>query len=216
MKNIYKIGFALSIPLTGIAGLAQAGPLSLDINTYGSHLLEIYQAGASDASGNGGAARVSTGLFYDEDGGFPTISWVFNVGVAGNAQVKIVAEGIDTGEFDEVFLRSGSGSSQSLGYLTSQGFYRGAYFLNQGPGGYTDSEGNILTGLSTSMYDLGFLKSDTYTIEVVVAKGSGNSSWVNEIETSTLTVTAVPLPSAAWLLGPGLAGLMALGRRRLH
>jgi|GEM_PF-3726660 len=154
--------------------------------------VDVYQIGAtgSPALDPGGTSI----------GGAPTISWTHNVSdLTGPFTLSIVAEGIDTGESDGVYV-----NNNFVGYLTQQGFYSGAFNLNPGPGALPG-----ITALTTSVFDVtAWIVLGLNDIRVVVDP----NNWVNEIETSTLS--AVPIPGALPLLVTGLAGVGYIARRK--
>ena len=132
-------------------------------------------------------------------GGIPLITWN-QVGTAGLATLSIVAEGIDTNEFDEVFF-----NGSSIGFLTSQGFQVGTFNLNPGPGAMADGS----TALTVSVFNVTAL-AGVNTVSVQL----DTEYWVNEIETSTLLSTStVPEPSTVGMLAAGV-GMLAWALRR--
>lgn len=79
--------------------------------------------------------------------------------------------------------------------------------------GITENSAAILAALKTDGKLIGTVK-DHHTEH---AGGGRNGIGFPAIATTTLSLSAVPLPSSAWLLGPGLVGLVGLGRkRRVH
>jgi hypothetical protein len=113
------------------------------------------------------------------------------------ARLTIVADDVDYGEQDGVFL-----NGTLLGYLTELPDYSNWGYV-PGPGG----------NLTTSIFDIDISLLDwTLPINISIA-----SNWGVEIETSTLEVQGaapVPEPSTLLLLGCGLAGLARCRRKR--
>lgn len=131
-------------------------------------------------------------------GGIPLITWN-HVGVAGLATLSIVAEGIDTNEFDEVFF-----NGASIGFLTNQGFQVGTFNLNPGPGAMANGS----TALTISVFNVVALAGiNTVSVQL------DTENWVNEIETSTLS--SVPEPSTVGMLAAGMGMLAWCLRRRV-
>jgi len=158
--------FVLIFPSTGQANYS----LSEDIYTVGSNPAGL----ALDPSNN-------------PIGGVPIISWTFTAPSAGPALLSILAEGVDTGELDEVFF-----NSVSIGFLTQQGFYSSFFNLQPGPGALPG-----ITAETTSFFDV-FANAGLNTVQVDVAPGR----WVDEIETSNLS--SIPEPGTLGLVSFGL------------
>ncbi|MDZ4800735.1 MAG: PEP-CTERM sorting domain-containing protein [Bryobacteraceae bacterium] len=112
--------------------------------------------------------------------------------------MTIIAEGIDTGEDDEVFF-----NGVSVGFLTQQGFSVPNFNLNPGAGALPG-----ITALTEFVFNVMALPGIN-----MVAVNLDPSSYVNEIETSTLN--GIPEPGTFAMLGGGgiLIGLGALRRR---
>lgn len=112
------------------------------------------------------------------------------------AQLAIVADDVDLGELDQVFL-----NGTSLGYLAQLSDYTNW--------GYTPGAGGDLT---TTVFALDPSLLD-WTMPIEVAVGT---AWGVEIETSTLTVTGAPVPepSTLLLLGFGLASAAVWKKRQ--
>ena len=174
-----------TIPSSGRAAYS----LDVDVYTVGSN-----PAGhALDPGGN-------------NIGGVPSISWDFNVPSAGNALLRILAEGVDGGsnapgggEFDSVYL-----NGSFLGYLTQQNFYSPDFNLQPGPGALAG-----ITAEVNSFFDV-FVDAGINTVRIDVDP----ANWVNEIETSTLS-SRVPEPTTLLLLAIGVLGICG-ARRKLN
>jgi len=216
MKKKTLKGVLLATLLSGMmVATAQATPF-----VYSK---DIYQAGSNMA---GSALEANSFLLYGmvssaeypytgTPGGTATIEWSFDVQNLGSATLEIVAEGIDSGEWDLVTLTYPDNTEIHLGYLKQQAFYYPGSYLWRGPGGL----GEYKTVLTTTEFLFDILELGKYTIMVTVADPVRNDdgtshSWVNEIETSTLTVTPVPEPTTLSLLAAGLLGVAAMGRRK--
>lgn len=154
-----------------------ASPASADV-------VNVYTIGSNPA----GLALDPVGVNI---GGVPVINWN-HVGVAGPAVLSILAEGIDTNEFDEVFF-----NGVSVGFLTNQAFQVGDFNLQPGPGALPGITANTLSIFNVIAVD----GINTVSVQV------DTENWVNEIEVSSLT--AVPEPGTVGMLAVGI-GLIAL------
>lgn len=154
--------------------------------------LLLLMSGVSEA-----AFTQTTDIYQYSVGG--TINWShsydFSQVAPLTAQLTIVADDVDQGELDQVFL-----NGTSLGYLTQLSDYTNW--------GYTPGVGGDLT-TTVFAFDPSLLD---WTMPIDVAVGP---AWGVEIETSTLTVTGAPVPepSTLLLLGIGLGGA-AIWRKR--
>jgi len=220
MKKKTLKGVLLVTLFSGMVATAQATPI-----VYSK---DIYQAGSNVAGSaleanyfnlpygiSGSALNALYPYMGGNPGGTATIEWSFDVQNLGSATLEIIAEGIDLGELDLVSLIYPNDTEKDLGYLDQQGFYYAGSELLRGSGAL----GNEKTALTTTLFDFDILELGTYTIRVTVASPVRNDdgtshSWVNEIETSTLTVTPVPEPTTLSLLAAGLLGVAAMGRRK--
>ncbi len=231
MNKTTWMSVALGVVLSGMGPAAQASPLapkSLSIDAFGTHTLDIYRAG-SNAAGNaytteqtlydGGETYTSDGVDeYETPGGYSNVEWKFIVNVAGGggyAHLSITAEDIDSDTEVGVYL-----NGSLLGYLQAQGFISNGSPLYQGSGpNISLTHPDARTAITTTNWDLGWIDNGTFSIEAIILNSGGNTPWVNEIETSTLTLSAppstpVPLPSTGLLLGTGLAGFATVARKR--
>jgi hypothetical protein len=126
-----------------------------------------------------------------------------------SAFLTIVAEGVDThvpsdpSVFERVEVTF---NGTLLGLLNDQNFYDPAGTINPGPG-----PNPPYTALSTTTFVLDPTWIDP--LNNVVAIENPFNWWV-EIETSTLTVNAIPEPTTLVLLGAGLIGLTVVGRKK--
>jgi hypothetical protein len=131
--------------------------------------------------------------------GPPTATWLHtydgSADPIASATLTIVAEGVDVGEQDAV-----SFNGHFLGYLQDQGFYYSGWDLLPGPGAL----GAPKTALTTSVFNL----DPAWVAAATNASVQVATAWIMEVETSTLTVTAIPAPGAILLgmFGTGLVG----------
>ncbi len=134
---------------------------------------------------NSGYQFVSVDWTHTYDGSVPTPL---------RATLSILADDVDNGEIDKVFINGN--------YLGDLNFYGG--FANNRPAGAGEY-------ISSTTFDITPFLAAVMNIHVEVFNGA--SSYAVEILTSSLEVTAVPIPAAVWLLGTALLGLAGIRRK---
>ncbi len=142
-----------------------------------------------------GAYDIGTDLFIDHTYDFSEPNPIEFV------TLSIVADDVDYGEEDEVFV-----NGNSVGFLSMLNSY--SHF------DYQPGPGNNKQGLTTSVFDLDPAILD-WTIPIRIHI---NTNWELEIESSTLTVQGaapVPEPATIMLLGTGLVGLIGMRKRKI-
>lgn len=144
----------------------------------------------------------------------------FEIGTvtAGSSTSPLVLDYASVTGTGDITISDGAG-----GNLTAKVMFNQIYTLNGTGGIFTSGEGN-LTSITYSgsnptlqtMYNAG---SATQTISFNIL-GVTLSDLVDETATVTRssswssTITAVPIPAAAWLFGSALLGITMLGRRK--
>lgn len=187
MKNTAWKGLALGLALSGLATVAQA--ITIDVYEVGSTYTDTNRIGA---------------YYYNEDGfskfieGSSIIDISITADFTGWATLSIVAEGIDSGEDDEVYF-----ASSYLGTLVQQGFYSPELHLHPEAGALYGT-----TALTTTDFNVLVVAGEKYLLRIIIDE----PSWVNEIE--TVSLTPVPEPTTMLMFGTGLAGLVAVSRRK--
>lgn len=130
---------------------------------------------------------------------FVTVDWTHtydgSVPTPLRANLSILADDVDNGEIDKVFINGN--------YIGDLNFYGG--FANNRPNGAGE-----YTSLTT--FDVTPFLAAVMNIHVEVFNGA--SSYAVEILTSSLEVTAVPIPAAVWLLGTALLGIVGMRRKQ--
>tara|TARA_R110002073_G_scaffold43636_7_gene121718 strand:- start:200 stop:721 length:522 start_codon:yes stop_codon:yes gene_type:complete len=95
----------------------------------------------------------------------------------------------------------------------TQQVFSGAFpSLFSGGRGYIGSNDDVFSDLSGSFRITNTGTNAVEVVEVVVSNFAGSIA-PSFVATATITPSAVPLPAAAWLFVPVVAGLLRIGRR---
>ena len=170
--------------------------------------------------------------------GSGSVDWINNTNAFGAGNTNLECRG-DTGGCVDL-----DGSTDNAGIMTRgvgtllagtqylltaylSGNQRGANYPTRGPDsvkfGFLDSSGAVITNGSTTVSNVAATQGYTLISWLLTPdKDYANASVFFEALggdnvgplLDDVTLTAVPLPAAAWLLLSGLAGFAALGRRR--
>jgi hypothetical protein len=111
---------------------------------------------------------------------------------------------------------SGAGLTAATGDFNGDGggmFHFGVYFTDQGKGGGAGLPGPItFTVVNATIADFTWKNNKEQIFVADVISGIRGKTGLVDVSSGT-TGTPVPIPGAILLLGPGLAGLVALKRR---
>ena len=151
--------------------------------------------GVFDGNGNAGHSWYSGGVAT-------SISFSFDAGILSQLPTHVGIVWTDVGisgpgfpeGFDSIALRAFDVNGASLG---------GILFNNLG-------DGNVLGGSAEDRFFGAIFAGGISKITITSLGGSGD--W--EVDHLQYGIQAVPVPGAAWLLAPALAGLMGLRRKR--
>lgn len=196
-----------SATLTGVQGYAGLGPAG---NQFGGNFLRSMTANIVTLSLSDLPTHTAISLDFlfaaidslDGTGSFPSGDF-FNVVVDGTAI------------FNESFANAMASQIQSYVPPAGVELARRIDLGFTGPGGfYTDSAYNL--GADPIFSNIAHTAS-TLTVQFFI-QGTGiqdlnDESWA--MDNLSVSVTAVPVPAAAWLFGAGLIGLVGVGRRRV-
>lgn len=151
--------------------------------------------GVFDGNGNAGHSWYSGGVAT-------SISFSFDAGAIGHLPTHVGIVWTDVGivpgspeGFDSIALRAFDQNGLSLG---------GILFDNLG-------DGNVLGGSAEDRFFGAIFSGGISKITITSLGGSGD--W--ELDHLQYGIQAVPVPAAAWMLAPALAGLLGLRRKRV-
>lgn len=195
-----------SATLTGVQGYAGLGPTG---HQFGGNFLRSMTGNVVTLSLSNLPTHTAVSLDFlfaaidslDGTGSFPSGDF-FNVFVDGMSI------------FNESFANALTSQIQSYIPPTGVELARMIDLGFSGPGGfYTDSAYNL--GADPIFSNIAHTASTLtvrFFIEGVGIQDLNDESWA--MDNLSVSVTAVPVPAAAWLFGAGLVGLVGVGRRR--
>jgi len=204
-------GYTSGLPVTWLA--------NIDANNVN---YEVSSANAVTAGANAAYTLSSVNNNWrksDAIGGLDA-SWghtldfgLIDMSVAGNLTIEVKADSALSSDFVPGFtVWHGWGDNGAGDKHSSWNFLNGALPLFLDGVTYLGEDSTTVLGGSTSL-TLNNLAAGKYIV-FIGGNGDDLSDSTNETYMANITVSAVPIPAAAWLMGSAMLGLVGVSRKR--